>query len=201
MVRVERKRMLTIDLSKRSHLSGEGGTNTIFFSSKCKNASHQFLSNMFLCGFSLEVDGISREFSSAEQAFQFLKLWEYKRHDKAIDVLKTANPVECKRRGSRRSVPLNDVEQSNWNNGKKIEVMRTVLRAKFSEAELMSKLLETWGFELVEKLPFRGDGFWGVSAKGLGANVLGQLLMEIRSAAQAAVAIPRGHAGPFGTPG
>ena len=60
----------------------------------------------------------------------------------------------------------------------KIDIMRNLLVQKFSIFELKSKLLATGNEELIEG-NWWGDTFWGV-CNGVGHNMLGKLLMEIR---------------------
>lgn len=61
----------------------------------------------------------------------------------------------------------------------KIEAMRGVLRAKFTQSpELLAKLLAT-GEEPLEEGNTWGDTFWG-TVNGQGQNWLGRLLMELR---------------------
>lgn len=62
----------------------------------------------------------------------------------------------------------------------KLEVMRTAVRAKFSQyPDLMLRLLGTGIAELVEDS--RNDSFWGIGERGDGLNWLGRVLMEVRS--------------------
>ena len=61
----------------------------------------------------------------------------------------------------------------------KIDVMRDVLKSKFSlNSELREKLIATGDVELIEGNHWN-DRFWGV-CRGKGQNHLGKLLMELR---------------------
>ena len=62
---------------------------------------------------------------------------------------------------------------NDWNS-KKVNVMLRGLRAKFQDAELRKKLLETGDAVLHEDSPT--DMFWGKRGK----DMLGQLLMQVR---------------------
>jgi len=64
---------------------------------------------------------------------------------------------------------------------KRVDVMRTVLLAKFGQhPKLAAKLIATGDAELVEGNTW-GDTFWGRDlATGRGDNRLGKLLMELR---------------------
>ena len=62
----------------------------------------------------------------------------------------------------------------------RVEVMRTALRAKFGQhPELHALLTGTGRAWLVEDSP--RDSFWGAGPHGTGANMLGVLLMELRT--------------------
>ena len=62
----------------------------------------------------------------------------------------------------------------------RVEVMRTALRAKFGQhPELHALLTGTGDALLVEDSP--RDSFWGAGPHGTGANMLGVLLMELRT--------------------
>lgn len=75
-----------------------------------------------------------------------------------------------------RSVALRE----DWDTVK-VDVMYELLKQKFSQGPLMLKLLAT-GEEILQEGNNWGDSFWGVSLKtGQGKNVLGLLLMRVRS--------------------
>ncbi|MGH8792470.1 MAG: GTP cyclohydrolase II [Stackebrandtia sp.] len=61
-------------------------------------------------------------------------------------------------------------------------VMRQLVRTKFSCPFLGQKLLDTGDAQLIEGNTW-GDVFWGV-CDGVGENVLGQILMEVRASLQ-----------------
>ena len=62
----------------------------------------------------------------------------------------------------------------------KDQVMLKALRAKFSQDEILKKhLLDTNGRELVEHT--FNDSYWGDGGDGTGRNMLGKLLMQVRS--------------------
>lgn len=63
----------------------------------------------------------------------------------------------------------------------KVNVMNELLLKKFSDgSELLQKLLDTGTQELVEGNT-HGDTFWGQCPLGKGKNMLGKLLMKIRT--------------------
>lgn len=61
-----------------------------------------------------------------------------------------------------------------------VDVMRAVLRIKFSDPHLQALLKATGSSYIVEHCPKGRDKFWADNGDGTGANRLGQLLMEIR---------------------
>jgi len=66
-----------------------------------------------------------------------------------------------------------------WNKIK-VERMKAILRAKFTQHEdLKERLLQTGSKILIENSKM--DAFWGIGKNGKGKNILGKLLMEIRS--------------------
>ena len=68
--------------------------------------------------------------------------------------------------------------RSDWQTAK-IDVMRKVLGAKFSQdKDLRQSLCDTGTKKLVEASP--KDAFWGYGPDGKGENMLGKLLMELR---------------------
>jgi ribA/ribD-fused uncharacterized protein len=68
-----------------------------------------------------------------------------------------------------------------WNDIRN-DVMRSLLRAKFSDPELAEELLDTGDKTLIEGNTWH-DTYWGatqVDGKWVGANHLGRLLMLVR---------------------
>ncbi len=61
----------------------------------------------------------------------------------------------------------------------KYEVMKTAVRAKFSQHEDIQQVLFNTGFrEIAEDSP--NDYIWGLGKDGTGQNLLGKVLVEIR---------------------
>jgi predicted NAD-dependent protein-ADP-ribosyltransferase YbiA (DUF1768 family) len=75
--------------------------------------------------------------------------------------------------------------RTDWNEAR-VDVMRAVLAAKFSDPDLRTRLVATGNAELVEENTWN-DRFWGRS-RGVGSNMLGQLLMELREGLRASEA-------------
>jgi len=61
----------------------------------------------------------------------------------------------------------------------KDDIMRKVLRAKFTQNEALKRtLLSTGEREIIELSPW--DEYWGCGKKNKGLNMLGKLLMDLR---------------------
>lgn len=131
--------------------------------------SYRFLSNFYPC--SILYEGVTYE--SVEAAYQSAKtLIPRERH--AIRL--AAHASIAKRMGRRVTL------RPNWDYIK-LDIMLDLLRIKFSgDFLLRSALLSTGDAELVEG-NWWGDVYWGV-CEGMGANHLGQLLMQVRSELQ-----------------
>jgi len=128
--------------------------------------SHFFLSNFFLHS----IDYEDMRYPSTEHAFQAAKSLDTETR-RSIAVLKT--PGEAKKAGHAIEC------RSDWEQVK-VDVMRELLRIKFTDRVLREKLLATRDAELVEGNTW-GDTVWGV-CNGVGENRLGKLLMELRKA-------------------
>lgn len=124
-----------------------------------------FLSNFFPA--EVVFEGIS--YPTSEHAFQAAKTHD---QNKRVGIAIVTSPGRAKRLG--RKLPL----RKDWNSVR-IGIMEHILRIKFSDPELKSRLLNTDDAELIEGNDW-GDTFWGV-CKGVGENNLGKLLMKIRS--------------------
>ena len=124
-----------------------------------------WLSNFFPCP--VEFEGLT--FGNTEAVFQAAKTLDMEEREKFVGL----SPLIAKRKG--RRVKL----RSDWE-AVKIEVMREVLRCKFSQnPELKAKLIATGDAELIESNNWN-DRIWGV-CNGKGQNHLGKLLMELRA--------------------
>ena len=127
-----------------------------------------FLSNLFKIPITFE----GRKFSCSEEAYQYGKP-----KDNAVAewLVNAPKPHLCA--AAAHSLFVFDVRK-DWKDIK-IERMRQVLRAKFSQhKDLADKLKETGDAILIEESNM--DAFWGIGKRGNGKNMLGLLLMEIR---------------------
>lgn len=126
---------------------------------------HTFLSNMTPCG-PIVRDGIA--YSCTESAYQAAKC-----ANPAERILfAKLNGYEAKKLGRRIRV------RPDWNEIR-VDVMRDVLKQKFSDPTLLARLKAVQE-PIYEDNTWR-DTFWG-RYNGIGENILGKLLMEIRDA-------------------
>jgi ribA/ribD-fused uncharacterized protein len=111
------------------------------------------------------------------------KLWPTTEHYFQAQVLgprrsgkirKAKSPMIAARLGRDRKKPL----RRDWESVK-VEVMRTAIRAKFTQHEELRKiLLSTGDTQIVEHT--ENDSYWGDGGFGSGQNLLGRILMEVR---------------------
>lgn len=123
-----------------------------------------FLSNFYPCD--IEYEG--RHYASVECAYQAAKTLD----DNVRYRFTMSSSVEAKRLG--RRVQLRD----NWDTIK-YNIMYELLKLKFKNKELKSKLLAT-GDAYLEEGNYWNDRYWGV-CRGEGQNNLGKLLMVVRA--------------------
>ncbi len=109
---------------------------------------------------------------TSEHYFQAQKFRD-KAH--AEKIRKASSPMMAARLGRDRKAQLrNDWEEV------KIGIMRQALLAKFTQhPELEALLLSTGNRRIIESTA--NDDYWGDGGDGSGKNMLGRLLMEIRS--------------------
>lgn len=125
----------------------------------------RFLSNFY--PHPVELDGVM--YPTVEHAYQAAKTFDVRqRHE----IRNAASPAMAKRIGSRVLL------REDWETVK-LEVMKALLRQKFTEKNQRGRLLDTVGRDLIEG-NWWGDRYWGV-CRGVGENHLGKLLMEIRA--------------------
>src|SRR5262249_29211326 len=118
-----------------------------------------------------ELDG--RYWLTSEHYFQAQK---FPGTEHAERIANARTPKHAARLGRDRSVRL----RPDWE-GVKDDVMRRAVLKKFqTHADIRATLLETGDEELVENAP--GDYYWGCGADGSGKNMLGKILMEVRTA-------------------
>lgn len=126
---------------------------------------YRWMSNFHMCPIFYE----GRMYTSSEAAYQSAKTLD----DYTRDMFTTLDPSQSKKKG--RSFTL----RSDWERIKS-DVMYNVLLDKFTRnLDLKEKLLAT-GDKYLEETNYWKDTFYGV-CDGEGKNVLGKLLMKIRS--------------------
>lgn len=136
-----------------------------FYSSK---AEYGFMSNF--ARYEVEMNG--KVYKTSEHYYQSQKYagtpWETK-------VSQAEGPMAAAILGRDKTGPLRE----DWESVKD-DVMREVVEAKFRQyPEITKQLLETGDAELVEKTT--DDMYWGCGDSGTGKNMLGIILMEIRT--------------------
>lgn len=152
------------------------------------NGPHGYLSNLYLCG--LDFEG--RTFDSAEHAYQFGKP---RKIEVAEWLMRAPSASLCAQAAHALFAWQIREDWATY----KIERMSAVLRAKFAPRSILADtLLLTSDAVLIEESTM--DAFWGIGKKGTGANMLGTLLMEIRSELRCAldIHVPRAAVGYLG---
>ena len=139
------------------------------------------LSNFYPQGF--EEDGLY--WPTVEHYFQYQKAKTFGDEDMATKILKSASAKTAKTYGKK----VKDFKEEEWN-AKKDEIMRTAVRAKFTQhPDLRKKLLETENRPIGEADP--RDKYWGIGTgadtskakkpdQWPGKNRLGVILQELR---------------------
>lgn len=134
-------------------------------------------SNFHLCRFDYE----GKTWPSSEHAFQAMKFStdDATEDDKkqAVKIQYASTPTSAKKLGAQRGGPCR--LRPDWEEVK-VNLMREILFAKFSQNEDLKNVLSSTGVrELREHTP--RDKFWGDGGKkGNGKNMLGKLLMAVR---------------------
>lgn len=106
----------------------------------------------------------------------------------AEEIRQTASPMVVARMGRSRARSL----RSDWNEVKD-DVMRRSVLAKFeAHPDIRAILLATGDEELIEQTT--DDYYWGCGTEGTGKNMLGKILMEVRTLLRERDAQPRSRA-------
>lgn len=134
---------------------------------------YRFLSNFYPC--KISFGGI--DFGSVENVYVAVKTYNFKEsrdeHFYRLTKISKMTPGQAKRFGRIGVRP-------DWTDEFKAITMLYLLKQKFSDVnpELKQLLIAT-GDTYIEETNTWGDTFWGV-CDGVGENVLGNLLMNIR---------------------
>jgi hypothetical protein len=152
----------------------------LFFFSK--DPENKEFSNFYETEF--ELDGL--KYKSAEHAYQGIKAKTFGDEEAFEKVIKAKSAQSAKAAGKK----VKDYKEETWKE-KKDEIMKTVLRAKFTQnLELRKKLLDS-GDKVIANADSR-DKYWGIGtsantsmakdpAKWKGENKLGKILEELRA--------------------
>lgn len=139
-----------------------------FYSSR---AEHGYMSNF--ARYPITMNDIV--YKTSEHYYQSMKFvgteWEMKVRD-------AASPMEAALLGRKRELPL----RGDWDSVRD-DIMRKIVEAKFRQhPELAKQLLQTGEAQLIEKTT--DDLYWGCGDSSQGKNMLGIILMEVRSKLQ-----------------
>lgn len=135
------------------------------------NDEYGELSNFALYSITLK----KRSWPTSEHYFQAQKFKDKKDQE---EIRKARSPMLAARMGRDRKRKL----RRDWESSK-VAVMREALLAKFTQHdELRAILLATGDAKLVEHTA--NDDYWGDGGDGSGRNMLGRLLVEVRSSLQ-----------------
>lgn len=109
------------------------------------------------------------KFKTVEHAYQAMKAT----NEEDLNKIKNAKTAGEAKKFGRNVSPI----RHDWDNAK-VDIMRSLLESKFENPFLADLLISTGESELIEENNWN-DKFWGV-CRGVGKNMLGILLMEIR---------------------
>lgn len=145
----------------------------IYFYS-AKEQPYGCFSNFSPHGF--ELDG--KYWATSEHYFQ-AKKFEGTPHEEQIRL--APSPMVAARLGRSRQRPL----RKDWEQVKDDVMRKAVLRKFETHKALRELLLATGDEEIIENAP--SDYYWGCGANGTGLNMLGKILMQIRSILAASI--------------
>lgn len=129
---------------------------------------HRFLSNFFPAPILYK----GKVFPSSEHLFQALKTLDPEERE---EIRRLPTPGEAKRRG--RQVTIRE----NWDEVKR-GFMKKILKMKFDQNPHLKERLLATGTHVLEEGNNWHDTYWGIDLEtGLGLNILGRLIMELRS--------------------
>lgn len=120
--------------------------------------------------FPIQLDG--KTWPTTEHYFQAQK-FAGTPHEETVRL--APSPGEAAKIGRKRSLPL----RADWESVKD-DIMRHAVLAKFEQhPQLRSLLLSTGDAVLIEHT--KNDAYWGDGGDGTGKNMLGRILMEVRT--------------------
>ena len=110
--------------------------------------------------------------STAEHAYQALKSTDEKVR---TGILNCHAPSIAKSAGRRLRI------RDDWYDGIRMLAMLLVVSAKFDQHPKFRHRLAETGMDPIIEVTYWNDTYWGTNLDGVGANVLGQILMLVRS--------------------
>ena len=144
------------------------------------SGENEFLSNFFIAPMEMVIKGTRFRFRCSETAYQMFKVFSNWKNPTTGELgramafsIDAFTPGRAKRLG--KKLPI---DEQYWKSVR-VEVMKTVLKAKFGSPLLRDRLLAT-GDAYLEETNDWNDTFWGV-CNGIGENMLGKLLMQLRA--------------------
>ena len=169
-----------IVLKKKAAVASEPKEEIVFFFSK--EPTNKEFSSFYDTTF--KIDDV--EYKSAEHAFQALKAKTFGDDASFAKIVKSKSAQSAKSFGKK----VEKFEDATWD-AKKDEVMKQILRAKFSQNLAIRKLLLDTGDKILAEANPR-DSYWGIGTsstttiaknpeKWKGQNKLGKFLIELRS--------------------
>jgi ribA/ribD-fused uncharacterized protein len=120
-----------------------------------------------------EVNIDKKKYKTTEHYFQAMKYEDDKSYfDK---ICNAPSPSEAATLGRSRDKPM----RKDWEKAKD-GIMLKALRAKFTQNEILKKLLLSTGDAILAEHT-KNDKYWGDGGDGTGINMLGKLLMQVRT--------------------
>jgi hypothetical protein len=137
---------------------------------------YRWLSNMYPCEIPMKAPYHGIIFPCVESAYQVMKA-EPSKNTGYVNLLKQFSKIDgYKAKKLGKTLTL----RNDWNEVK-VPIMKRLLEIKFQIPEFKAKLLSTRDIYIQEGNNWN-DKFWGICLKtNTGENILGKLLMEIRS--------------------
>lgn len=128
---------------------------------------YAFLSNFYAA----PIIWDSKAYATSEAAYQAAKTLDPNMKEK---IRLASSPVETKRLGRKLEM------REDWDSVK-LEIMASIVSAKFSQSHVLAKRLIATGSRPLRETNDWGDTFWGINQEGEGQNHLGHILEAVRN--------------------
>lgn len=132
------------------------------------NEAYGCFSNFSKHGF--EFDG--KEWMTSEHYFQAQK---FIGSDFAEEIRLAKTPMEAAKMGRERNKRI----RKDWEQVKDEIMLKAVLQKFITHSDIRNILVSTGNEEIIEDTT--GDYYWGCGTAGTGKNMLGKILMDVRS--------------------